>query len=253
LQRTEALTKSVGQLTALGEVGQAISSTLDLETVLKTIVQRAVQLGGLHGGSIYEFDERDDRFHLRAAEHVEEEILEMSRRSPIRLGEGAVGRAGALREPVVVEDMLDKSYQSRARELLIKAGSRALLAVPLLREDLLLGALVVYRNSAGPFAPEVIDLLKTFATQSAVAIQNALFNETREALDQQKASADVLSVISSSIADTTPVFEKILRAASACLRDETSASLSLATMARCISAHTRVITAPSLRRTSPCR
>ena len=210
-ERTEALTKSVGQLTALGEVGQAISSTLDLDKVLKTIVSRAVQLAGLDGGSIYEFDDRDEGFHLRAAEHVEEEILEVSRRSPIRLGEGAVGRAGATREPVVVEDVLDESYQSRVRELLIKSGSRALLAVPLLREDLLLGALVVSRNSPGPFAPEVIDLLKTFATQSAVAIQNArLFNETNEALEQQKASAEVLGAISSSIADTRPVFDKIL-------------------------------------------
>ena len=180
-ERTEALTKSVGQLTALGEVGQAISSTLDLETVLKTIVQRAVQLAGLDGGSIYEFDERDERFHLRAAEHVEEEILEMSRRSPIRLGEGAVGRAGAIREPVVVEDVLDKSYQSRARELLIKTGSRALLAVPLMHEEQIVGALAVQRNTPGPFAPEVVDLLKTFATQSALAIQNAkLFREIRE-------------------------------------------------------------------------
>jgi GAF domain-containing protein len=209
-ERTEALTKSVGQLTALGEVGQAISSTLDLDTMLKTIVSHAVQLAGLDAGWIYEFDERDERFHLRAAEHVEEEILQVSR-SPLRLGEGAVGRAGATREPVVVEDVLDESYQSRVRELLIKSGSRALLAVPLLREDLLLGALVVSRKSPGPFAPEVIDLLKTFATQSAVAIQNArLFNETKEALEQQKASADVLSVISSSIADTTPVFDEIL-------------------------------------------
>jgi signal transduction histidine kinase len=204
-KRTEALTKSVDQLTALGEVGQAISSTLDLDQV-----SRAVQLAGLDAGWIYEFDERDERFHLRAAEHVEEEILQVSR-SPLRLGEGAVGRAGAKREPVVVEDVLDESYQSRVRELLIKSGSRALLAVPLLREDLLLGALVVSRNSPGPFAPEVIELLKTFATQSAVAIQNArLFNETNEALDQQKAMAEVLAVISSSIADTTPVFEKIL-------------------------------------------
>jgi signal transduction histidine kinase/putative methionine-R-sulfoxide reductase with GAF domain len=210
-ERTEALTKSVGQLTALGEVGQAISSTLDLEKVLKTIVQRAVQLAGLDGGSIYEFDERDEAFHLRAAEHVEEEIIEVSRKSPIRLGEGAVGRAGATREPVVVEDVLDESYQSRVRELLIKSGSRAVLAVPLLRENLLLGALVVSRKSAGPFAPEVIDLLKTFATQSAVAIQNArLFIETKESLDQQKSSAEVLAVISSSIADTKPVFDKIL-------------------------------------------
>jgi signal transduction histidine kinase len=82
---------------------------------------------------------------------------------------------------VVVEDVLDESYQSRARELLIKSGSRALLAVPLLREDLLLGALVVSRKSPGPFAPEAVELLKTFATQSAVAIQNArLFREIEE-------------------------------------------------------------------------
>ena len=210
-ERTEALTSSVGQLTALGEVGQAISSTLDLETVLKTIVQRAVQLAGLDGGSIYEFDERDEGFHLRAAEHAEEGILAVSRKSPIRLGEGAVGRAGATREPVVVEDVLDESYQSRVRELLIRSGSRAVLAVPLLREDLLLGALAVSRKAPGPFAPEVIELLKTFATQSAVAIQNArLFNETKQALEQQKATAEVLGVISGSIADTQPVFEKIL-------------------------------------------
>ena len=211
-QRTEELTNSVGQLTALGEVGQAISSTLNLETVLKTIVQRAVQLAGLDGGSIYEFDERDERFHLRAAEQVEEAILEMSRSSPIRLGEGALGRAGALREPVVVEDVLDTSYQSRARELLIKAGSRALLVVPLLRESALLGALLVYRKSPGPFASEVISLLKTFATQSAVAIQNArLFNETKEALERQTATAEILQVMSGSPTDTQPVFDAIAK------------------------------------------
>jgi signal transduction histidine kinase len=182
--------------------------------VLKTIVQRAVQLAGLDGGSIYEFDERDQGFHLRAAEHVEEKILEVSRSSPIRLGEGAVGRAGATREPVVVEDVLHESYQSRVRELLIKSGSRAVLAVPLVREDLLLGALVVYRNSPGPFAPEVIELLKTFAAQSAVAIQNArLFNETKEALAQQTASSKVLEVISGSPSDLKPVFDAILASA----------------------------------------
>jgi GAF domain-containing protein len=184
-ERTEALTKSVDQLTALGEVGQAISSTLDLEIVLKTIVSRAVQLAGLDGGSIYEFDARDEGFHLRAAENIAEDILDVSRRSPIRPGEGVVGRAGATREPVVVEDVLDESYQSRARKLLIKSGARALLAVPLLREDHLLGALVVSRKSPGPFAPEVVELLKTFATQSAVAIQNArLFREIAEKSSQ---------------------------------------------------------------------
>jgi signal transduction histidine kinase len=97
------------------------------------------------------------------------------------MGEGAIGRAGATREPVMVEDVLNESYRSRAREALIKSGVRALLAVPLLGEELVLGALVVSRKSPGPFAREVIDLLNTFATQSAVAIQNArLFREIAE-------------------------------------------------------------------------
>jgi GAF domain-containing protein len=234
--RTAALTRSVNQLTALGEVGQAISSTLDLETVLKTIVQRAVQLAGLDGGWIYEFDERDERFHLRAAENIAEEILAVSR-EPLRLGEGAVGRAGATREPVVVEDVLDDSYQSRVRELLIKSGSRALLAVPLLREDLLLGALVVSRNSPGPFALEVIDLLKTFATQSAVAIQNArLFNETKEALERQTATADILKVISASPTAVQPVFEAVAqRAAQLCNAANASVSIAEGTFLRRVS------------------
>ena len=82
-------------------------------------------------------------------------------------------------EPVQVHDIADASiYQSRVREILIRSGHRALLAVPLLREDRLLGGLAVYRKAAGEFAPQVIDLLKTFATQSALAIQNArLFRE----------------------------------------------------------------------------
>ncbi len=179
--RTEALTRSVGQLTALGEVGQAISSTLDLGTVLKTIVSRAVQLTGLNGGSIYEFEEGSGDFHLRAAENMPEELVEVYRRMPIRLGEGIVGGAAARREPMQVPDIQDQSYQTRYRELLIRQGYRAILAVPLLRDEQIIGALTVSRNEPGAFAPEVVELLKTFATQSALAIQNArLFREIGE-------------------------------------------------------------------------
>jgi signal transduction histidine kinase len=135
----------------------------------------------MDAGSVYEFDPSDQRFHLRAAQNVAEAILDVYRKSPIRLGEGSIGTAGARREPVMVQDVLDDSYHSRAREALIKSGVRALLVVPLLREDVLLGALVMSRKSPGPFAREVIELLKTFATQSAVAIQNArLFRELAE-------------------------------------------------------------------------
>jgi signal transduction histidine kinase len=171
----------VGQLTALGEVGRAISSTLDLETVLQTIVSRAVQLTGLDGGSIYEYDERSEEFRLQAAENQEPELLEAVRRTPIRKGDGTVGGTALTREPAQVPDILEDSYQSTRKDILIRAGYRAVVTVPLLREDRVIGALSVTRKTPGPFAPEIVELLKTFATQSAMAIQNArLFREIAE-------------------------------------------------------------------------
>jgi signal transduction histidine kinase len=162
-------------------VGQAITSTLDLETVLKTIVQRAVQLTGLDGGSIYEYDDRTEEFTLQAAENMEQEVVEAVRRTPVRKGDGAIGRSAVSLEPVQVADILDEGYRSARKEVLIRAGYRAILAVPLLREEHMLGAILVNRRTPGPFAPEVVELLKTFATQSAMAIQNArLFREIAE-------------------------------------------------------------------------
>ncbi|MDQ2913891.1 MAG: GAF domain-containing protein, partial [Chloroflexota bacterium] len=177
--RTKQLTRSVGELKALGEVGHAVSSTLDLETVLNTIVSRATQLAGMDGGSIWEYDEAGEEFHLHATDKLPEELVEALRATPIKKGEGAVGRLAVTGEPVEIRDIVDEGiYQSRVREILIRLGYRSLLAVPLLREDRLLGGLAVNRKNAGEFAPEVIDLMKTFATQSALAIQNArLFRE----------------------------------------------------------------------------
>ncbi len=179
--RTEALTKSVGQLTALDEVGRAISSTLELEKVLKTIVERAVQLTGLDGGVIYEYDEPREEFRLQATTYLEPELLEVVRREPIRKGDGTVGGTAVTLEPAQVPDILDTGYKSKRKELLIRTGYRAVLTVPLLREDHVIGALSVTRKTPGPFAPEVVGLMKTFATQSAMAIQNAhLFREIAE-------------------------------------------------------------------------
>jgi GAF domain-containing protein/anti-sigma regulatory factor (Ser/Thr protein kinase) len=179
--RTEALTKSVGQLTALGEVGQAISASLELETVLKTIVVHAVRLTGLDAGVMYEYDETSEEFQLRASENFDEDSVAGLRGAGIRRGEGAVGRSAETRAPTQVPDTHASDYPARLRELLDRQGFRAILAVPLLREDQIIGALMVIRKSAGAFAPEVVDLLKTFATQSAMAIQNArLFREIGE-------------------------------------------------------------------------
>jgi two-component system, NtrC family, sensor kinase len=177
--RTYELTRSVGQLTALGEVGRAVSSTLDLETVLTTIVSRAVQLADLEAGAIYEYDEAAEVFHLRATQNLPEEFLEIARPLALPKGEGATGRLAVTREPVQIPDIAaPNAYHGRMRDVLLRMGHRALLAVPLISEDHIVGGLVVNRRQSGEFAPEVIDLLRTFATQSALAIQNArLFRE----------------------------------------------------------------------------
>ena len=173
--RTTQLTKSVGELKALGEVGQAVSSTLDLETVLSTIVSRAVQLAGMNGGSIWEYDEAREEFYVRATDLLPDELIEVNQATPVRKGEGALGRLAMTGgEPVEIPDIaIEPGYPTRLRELLIRSGYHSVLAVPLLRENHLLGALAVLRSVPGAFAPEVIALLKTFATQSALAIQNA--------------------------------------------------------------------------------
>ena len=179
--RTQELTRSVGELRALGEVGQAISSTLDLRTVLSTIAARATQLSGTDAGVIYEYDEQREVFVPRATEHLEPEIVETMLATPVRKGEGATGRLAEVQEPIQVPDILAARAESRVRGALVRAGYRALLAVPLVREGRLLGGLTVIRKATGVFGSEVIELLQTFATQSALAIQNArLFLEIED-------------------------------------------------------------------------
>jgi signal transduction histidine kinase len=189
-ERTQELARSVGELRALGEVGQAVSSTLELETVLTRIVSHAVQLSGTDGGAIYEYDEQSEEFLLRATDHMEEELINALRADPPRLGDGVVGRAAVSREPVQVPNILEeRAYAPRMRQMLERFGFRASLAVPLLREDRIIGGLVVRRKSTGEFRPEVIELLKTFATQSVLAIQNArLFREIEEKSRQIEAA-----------------------------------------------------------------
>jgi two-component system, NtrC family, sensor kinase len=177
--RTAELTRSVGELKALSEVGRAISSTLDLETVLATIVSRANELAESDGGVIYEFDAVSRSFHLRATDRFPEEFVTALRATRLVYGEGAAGRAVATREPIQVPDVTDTdAYSSRVREVLVRSGYRSLLAVPLVSEDEVVGALVVNRRAPGEFPARTVEVLRTFATQSALAIQNArLFRE----------------------------------------------------------------------------
>jgi GAF domain-containing protein len=177
--RTAELTRSVEQLTALRDVGHAVSSSLELETVLNTIVARAMQLAGATSGTIWEYDPTAEEFVLRITQNVQDPELLERRTARVRCGEGAVGRLALTGAPVQIADITTSgAYEGRLRDGLIAAGTRALLAIPLLHEDRLLGGLVMSRRTPGEFPPEVVELLKTFATQSALAIQNArLFRE----------------------------------------------------------------------------
>jgi signal transduction histidine kinase len=178
--RTGELARSVEELKVLGEVSHAVSSTLDLATVLDTIVARAVQLSAAYAGLIYEYDEVAQEFHLRGSHRIDPELLEVVRDAPMRLGEGATGKSALLRAPVQVPDVLEEgAYDvARIRDIYARRGYRALLAVPLLTEQRIVGALVVWRQEPGAFTPEVVRLLETFAAQPVLAIENArLFHE----------------------------------------------------------------------------
>jgi GAF domain-containing protein/anti-sigma regulatory factor (Ser/Thr protein kinase) len=177
--RTGELTRSVAQLTALGEISRAVSSTLDVETVLETIVSRASQLAGADGCAIYEYDAGEQAFHVRATHGIDAALVETLRAMPFRKAEGVMGRATETREPIQISDIAAPgAYQTRFRDVLVGAGYRAALSVPLLREEEIIGSLSLLRKVPGDFRPEVIEILKTFATQSALAIQNArLFRE----------------------------------------------------------------------------
>jgi signal transduction histidine kinase len=180
-ERTEELTRSVERLTALFEVSQAVSSTLDLGQVLEAVVGRAADLAGADGGAVYEYEPASQTFELRATYRMDPELIAAIRELRIRLGETVVGQAAAQRAPAQIADVLQEQSDSPTRRALERAGYRAVLSVPLLREQEIIGALVVRRRAAGAFPPDTVALLQTFASQSALAIQNArLFAELAE-------------------------------------------------------------------------
>jgi GAF domain-containing protein len=189
--RTGELTRSVAELRALAEVGRALSSTLDLDAVLQTIVTRASQLAGTDACSVFEYDEATEAFHLRATNNLDEEVVTLARQTPTRKGEGVQGRMAVTRQPVQVPDIAEEdAYHGPLRDILLRTGTRAVLAIPMLRENELIGGFTVNKRAPGEFSPEVIELLTTFATQSALAIQNArLFREIADKSRQLEAAS----------------------------------------------------------------
>src|SRR6516164_976844 len=139
----------LGKLRALGEVTQAINSTLEVETVLTTIVAKAVQLSGTEAGTIYTFDESRQEFRLRATHGMDEEMIAAIRDRGIRVGETVIGKATAERTPIQIADTLKDA--SLVLDIIRQARFRALLTVPLLRSNQIVGALIVRRREPGEF------------------------------------------------------------------------------------------------------
>ena len=133
--RTGELGRSVEELKALGEVGSAVSSTLDVDTVLTTILAHANQLAGTQGGQIYDYDEASEELRPRATSGYAAQIADFIQRNPLRKGEGVTGQAVVKRQPIQVPNIFaEGAYHSRLRDLIIESGFRALLAVPMIRE-----------------------------------------------------------------------------------------------------------------------
>jgi len=178
--RTQELARSVEELKALGEISQVVSSTLDLETVLTSIVRHAVQLSKTDAGTIYEFEEAEQMFRPRINYGVSTEFIEALCESKLRMGDKTViGQAAVKRTLKQIPDLLH--VPDYPLSCVQQEGFRALLAVPLLREDRIIGGLVVRSKKAGEFPAPVVDLLQTFAAQSVLAIHNAqLFREIED-------------------------------------------------------------------------
>ncbi len=178
-QREQVLRESVTELRALGEVMQAVNSSVDLATVLTTIVAKATQLSGTEAGAIYVLDDAEQEFQLRATYGLDDSIVAELRRSHIRIGQTGISEAVERGMPIQVADI--RNDPTVTLDVIIRAGFRALLYVPLLGTERIVGALVVRRKQPGEFARSTIELLQTFAAQSVLAIQNArLFSEVAE-------------------------------------------------------------------------
>jgi signal transduction histidine kinase len=195
--RTRELAQSVEELQALGEVTQAVNFTLDLQTVLTTIVAKAVQLSGTEGGAIYVFDELEQLFRLRATYGFSEELVAAVQDQHIGASD-AIRQVTQDRQPQEIADIRDEP-PSPLRDIAMRAGYRARLTVPLVGADKVVGALVIRRKQPGSFPKGTIHLLQTFAAQSVLAIQNArLFREIEDKSRQlQQASENKSQFVSS--------------------------------------------------------
>jgi GAF domain-containing protein/DNA-binding response OmpR family regulator/HPt (histidine-containing phosphotransfer) domain-containing protein len=207
-----ATQRALERQTATAEILKVIAgSPSDVQPVFEAIAAASNRLIGGFSTAVFRFV--DDTMHLVAFTPTNAEgDAALQRMFPAPLA--ATAFAQAIRQGGVVHIADTESSDNvwpQTRDVARLRGYRAMLYCPLVRDELAIGMISVTRREPGPFAEHQIELLKTFADQAVIAIENArLFNETKEALEQQKASADVLEVISQSMGDSAPVFDAIL-------------------------------------------
>jgi GAF domain-containing protein/CheY-like chemotaxis protein/tetratricopeptide (TPR) repeat protein len=207
--------------TATSDVLQAISeSPTDVQPVFDIIAERAAKLTGAESGIVFRFDGK--LIHLASSYALDSEFIDLLATALPAKPDAFFISAEAIRTGLIV-NVPDLQLRDRAgvappgmKEVSRKAGLRGGLAVPMFRDRQVVGAIAMYRSKPGKFADNEVDLLRTFAAQAVIAIENVrLFNETKEALAHQTATSDVLQVISESPTDVQPVFDIIAERAAA--------------------------------------
>jgi GAF domain-containing protein len=207
------LRESLEQQTATSEVLEIIGhSTFDLQRVLERLLEKAVHLCGADRGFIFTQD--GDVYRVAANYgHSAEFVEKIAKRYPISQDRGsASGRAILERRVVHIHDILaDPEYRWAKDHHGEEEMHRTILAAPMLREDKIVGVIIIRRTRVEPFTEKQIALVTSFASQAVIAIENArLLNELSESLEQQTATSEVLGVISSSPGELEPVFQTML-------------------------------------------